>query len=293
MQKYQSVVQYNTGVAVAGASVTVKNYPSGTAATIYSDDGITPTANPLTTDSTGRFSFYAADGHYSLEITGVSLTPYTVSDILLEDPTEPSNIWVQHLIMPGDQHVIYSGQLGAYGWNDNVKELYAVGPNQPSLANSFGPYYHYEFSADTMNEVFANFHIIHDQALATAIYPHFHIMTNSTATGVVRIGFEYSWARRSDDTGAVAFSTPVTVYKNFTIPANTNGYHHVVQVDDANVIPANTNYNIDTLFIMRFFRDAANPADTFPDTIFGLTVDLHYQSARFNTPNRDPNFFNA
>jgi hypothetical protein len=116
-------------------------------------------------------------------------------------------------------------------------------------------------------------------------------MTNSTATGVVRIGFEYSWARRSDETGATVFSTPATVYKNFTIPSNTNGYHHVVQVDAPNVIPGTAGISVDSLICMRIFRDAADVADTFPDTIFGLTVDLHYQVARIFTPNRDPDFF--
>lgn len=290
MQKYQSVVQYNTGVAVAGASVTVKNYPSGTVATIYSDNGTTPTANPITTDSTGRFGFYAADGRYSMEITGVSLNPYTVTDVLLEDQTEPSDIWVKNIITPvGDTHYTYSGAIGTFGWNDNVKELYAVGPNQPSLNNSFGPYYHYEFSATDMNNVFANFHIVHDFALNTAISPHFHIMTNSTASGTVRIGFEWSTARRFDDTGNTVFTTPQTCYAELPISANSNGKHFVAQSADG--IPALTDINVDSLIIVRIFRDAAHPNDTFPDTIFGLTVDLHYQVARLFTPNRDPNFF--
>jgi hypothetical protein len=292
MQKYQSVVQYNTGVAVAGASVTVKNYPAGTVATIYSDNGITTTTNPITTDSTGRFSFYAADGRYSLEITGTSLTPYTVTDILLEDVTEPSTVWVQNIVMPGSGdaiHYTYSGSVGTYGWNDNVKELYATGPNQPSLNNSFGPYYHYEFSADTMNNVFANFHIVHDFALGTAISPHFHLMTNSNASGTVRIGFEWSTARRADDTGTTVFTTPATCYAELPIAANSAGKHFVAQSNDG--IPALTDINVDSLIIVRIFRDAAHINDTFPDTIFGLTVDLHYQVARLYTPNRDPDFF--
>lgn len=292
MQKYQSVVQYNSGVAVAGANVTVKNYPSGTTATIYSDNGVTPAGNPLTTDSAGRFSFYAADGHYSLEITGVSLTPYTVSDVLLEDVSEPSDVWVQNIILPGAGdalHYMYSGAPGIFGWNDNVKELYATGPNQPALNVSFGPFYHYEFSASTMNEVFANFHIIHDFALGTAISPHFHMMTNSVNAGTVRIGFEWSTARRWDDTGTTVFTPTQTCYVDCVIPSNSNGKHIVAQAADG--IPGTTDINVDSMLIMRIFRDAAHPNDTFPDPIFGLTVDLHYQQARLFTPNRDPDFF--
>jgi len=90
MQKYQNNVLLSPGgIAVPNASVLVLNYPDGTTATIYSDNGVTPAANPLTTDANGAFGFYAADGHYSLQITGnvggIAITPVTVPDVLLVD----------------------------------------------------------------------------------------------------------------------------------------------------------------------------------------------------------------
>ncbi|CAJ0899750.1 hypothetical protein R6138_04369 [Ralstonia thomasii] len=87
MQKYQNNVQSSTGQALAGVSVRVQNYPAGTDATIYSDNGITQAANPLTTDSNGAFSFYAANGHYSLQVSGKGIAGQTVSDVLLMDLT--------------------------------------------------------------------------------------------------------------------------------------------------------------------------------------------------------------
>ena len=63
MQKYASNVQQTNGDALTGASVTVYTDSAHTTkATIYSDNGITQTTNPLTTDAEGEFSFYAADG---------------------------------------------------------------------------------------------------------------------------------------------------------------------------------------------------------------------------------------
>lgn len=85
MQKYQNNVSNGRGVPVASATVTVLKYPSGAAATIYSDDGVTQVSNTLFTDANGGFSFYAPDGRYTLQIGGTGITPQTVSDILLSD----------------------------------------------------------------------------------------------------------------------------------------------------------------------------------------------------------------
>lgn len=103
MQKYQNNLLTNKGQVLVGVSVLVTNYPSGTTATIYSDNGITVAANPLTSDSNGSFAFYAADGHYSLQITGTGIVSTTISDILLVDvlpgdlptslPSKPGKLW--------------------------------------------------------------------------------------------------------------------------------------------------------------------------------------------------------
>ncbi|MBB5509566.1 carboxypeptidase-like regulatory domain-containing protein [Paraburkholderia atlantica] len=85
MQKFINSIAAGSGSPVAGASVQVNVYPGGTPATIYSDNGVTVTANPLTTDSNGAFSFYAADGHYQLVISGANIQTQTINDILLVD----------------------------------------------------------------------------------------------------------------------------------------------------------------------------------------------------------------
>jgi len=50
-----------------GVNVTIKNYPSNSAATVYSDDGVTVATQPLVTDAAGKFEFYAADGRYNID----------------------------------------------------------------------------------------------------------------------------------------------------------------------------------------------------------------------------------
>lgn len=91
MQKrIEFVIDKETGAAVSGASVQVNQYPGGGAATIYSDDGVTQKANPIVTDSNGRYEYYAANGHYSEIITTTAGAQPAINDIRLNGPYEIS-----------------------------------------------------------------------------------------------------------------------------------------------------------------------------------------------------------
>lgn len=92
MQRYngQLINQFpNTvfGNAAAGVSVTVKVKSTGVLATLYSDNSTaSPTlTNPLTTDSVGAYSFYAADGVYTLDFSFSGLPQQVVQ---LQDVAE-------------------------------------------------------------------------------------------------------------------------------------------------------------------------------------------------------------
>lgn len=84
MKKYFDSVLNGRGEPILGASVAV--YSGASLALLYSDDGITSTSNPTSTDANGLFSFYAANGTYSIVISydGQSVT---LSDIELFDET--------------------------------------------------------------------------------------------------------------------------------------------------------------------------------------------------------------
>lgn len=69
------------GVPVQGASITV-NTAAGVPATLYSDNGITQTANPLTSDAQGVFGFYAVGGSYSMIISGIGFAQLTIPLVL-------------------------------------------------------------------------------------------------------------------------------------------------------------------------------------------------------------------
>src|SRR5688572_2652419 len=70
MQKRIHSAQDSTGRAIPTASVRVTIAGTSTLATLYSDNGVTALANPLTTSATdGTYSYYAANGRYTEVVT--------------------------------------------------------------------------------------------------------------------------------------------------------------------------------------------------------------------------------
>jgi hypothetical protein len=67
-------------------------YIAGTlgAATLFSDNGVTPLANPFLSSTTGRIDFYAANGRYDVVVSKVGFLSVTISDIELDDLMAPS-----------------------------------------------------------------------------------------------------------------------------------------------------------------------------------------------------------
>jgi hypothetical protein len=177
------------------------------------------------------------------------------------------------------------------GWADIVSELYLRnGPSSPSVAQYKSGIYLYEFTSANTLEVFSNFHIPHTWKAGTMLYPHIHFTTVSNETGVVRWGFEYTSARRHDSSGFTTFGNTQTLTVDFTIPSNSADKHFVCEVPELGGIDG-TNLEVDGMVLMRIYREAAHVNDTFPDSVFGITADLHIEVDRVATPNRAPNFY--
>lgn len=80
MRNYIDSVANASGIPVSGASVTIYYTGTTTKPTIYSDDGVTPITNPVTTNSLGRYGFYVDDGRYDLVISGTGISTITLAD---------------------------------------------------------------------------------------------------------------------------------------------------------------------------------------------------------------------
>ncbi len=177
----------------------------------------------------------------------------------------------------------------AIGWRDNVVQLATQpeNPDSPSL-NVFRDGIHaYNFFAGQLSEGFAAFHIDHDYALDTKLYPHIHWAIQTDAVGVVRWGVEYTVARGH---GQEPFPESTTVYVE-QASDGTPFKHYVAEVSDEDAIDG-AFYNIepDTLILARFFRDGTHPNDTLEADAFVFVIDLHYQANRLATPFKRPNF---
>lgn len=73
MQQYADVVTDLAGNALSGAFVSILNL-DGSLALLFADDGVSPLANPLSTDANGTFVFRAADGRYKRAVTYLGVT---------------------------------------------------------------------------------------------------------------------------------------------------------------------------------------------------------------------------
>jgi len=176
------------------------------------------------------------------------------------------------------------------GWADIVAELYTRGGNASPVTSQFkGGIYLYEFTPSDVLEVFSNFHIPHAWRTGTMLYPHFHFSCKTNDSGVVRLGFEYTGARRHDDSGTVVFPDTQTIYVEFEITANSAFAHFVAEAPENQGIPG-TLLNVDAMVMTRIFRDATHVNDTFPESIYGITADLHIEVDKASTPFRAPDF---
>lgn len=175
------------------------------------------------------------------------------------------------------------------GWNDLVTEVTIRSGSAPVIAQFRDGIYLYSFDAGTPQECFAAFHFRHDYIAGTMVYPHVHWTTNTTNTGTVRWGVEYTLARRHDSTGLRAFGATNTIYIEHNIATPSQYTHFVNESPDSFGIPG-TDLEEDSILLCRFFRDASDGNDTFPDAVFLITVDVHYQCNTLCTPSRFPPF---
>lgn len=174
---------------------------------------------------------------------------------------------------------------GAAGWDDMIGSLAAgntTNTNDPTWAAFVGGVYAWRFSATALNEIWISFHINHEYAPGTVIYPHIHWASSGTNTGTVRWGIEYTVAQGYDrDT----FPAPTTIYLE-QAATGTAHRHMIVEASLAQAIPT-THLETDAIILMRVFRDGAHANDTCTDPVFGLYCDLHFQKQAFSTPNKN------
>jgi hypothetical protein len=139
MQRYWNyVVNPSNNQPIPNASITVYIAGTVTKATIYSDDGITVTPNPVTGDTYGRFFFFAANAIYDLLVEATNFTPYTIASQVLFDPFTPNAA-----DSPMNVESINAIELGLDSQGDGNFATLQVGsgsilPSSSQIVNRFG-----------------------------------------------------------------------------------------------------------------------------------------------------------
>lgn len=138
MQNYQNNYQDQQGNAIPGAVVVVRNYPSNTLATIYSDNGITPLPNPTTTDSLGMFNFFAANGTYSVTCTKAGFATQTFNAIQLFDASSSTSFTSLAITGTTQSTSTTTGALTVAGGVGIAKDVFVGGTVHGGVAATSG-----------------------------------------------------------------------------------------------------------------------------------------------------------
>lgn len=189
-------------------------------------------------------------------------------------------------------HLLILGTVFETGWKDllcpfMIKGSGSQDPTYGALWDGFKGYLWHE---STVNEAMCDFHIGHDIAQGTKVYPHVHWTPMTVAAGTVRWGFEFSVAKGHNQGEASRFPTSTTVYVEHTFGVNSSRLHFITETPDALAIPS-TNIEPDSFVKLRVFRDASHVNDTYGGKIHAWQADLHYQAERSTTKNKAPNFY--
>ena len=248
---------------------------------MFTGDGVTPGGNPIgsgssvTVAATAPADPEAGDEWWDSE-TGEKFVYYEDVD---------SGQWVQSNSQVAAA-VKVSGQ--AQGWNDMLAPLTASpvpSNNAPSLTNlTIGTITRREYAFSINDYLYVQpFHVNHDAAPGGKAYLHVHWTTNGTNTASV--AWRLDIARALGHQQAAFTQVPsVTVTQAASGTAN---YHMVAEVADADAL---TLIEPDELILVTITRVSNGGTDN-TDTVYGLMVDLHYESDRDTTPNKAPNFF--
>lgn len=174
-----------------------------------------------------------------------------------------------------------------YGWRDIISSVSTarVPPASAPVADNFGPSglrMEYRFAVN--DYIFVGpFHINHDVKPSSPAYLHVHWSTNGTNTNTVKWQLDVMRAKGHDQE---VFGAPVS-YTVTGTPAGVAWKHMISEVSDGDAL---TVTEPDELILVTLKRVTNGGTDN-TDQVFGLHVDIHYQTDREFTGFKAPDFY--
>jgi hypothetical protein len=182
--------------------------------------------------------------------------------------------------------LIGEGQPGSPGWRDMIGTLTvrrATGAGVPTFDQiGVTPFYAYTFAVN--DTILVTYHPDHDYAVGTPIYFHAHWMKNGTNVQPVKWEFTIAYAK-GYGREAFPFSAP-TVTSVTQTPAATAFTHEIAEI----ATPVDLDWEVDGL-IMVSIKRVTNGGTDNTDTVSLLTADLHYQTDRTMTKEKNYPFY--
>lgn len=162
--------------------------------------------------------------------------------------------------------------------------------NAPELVPFIGGINAWAYSATSLSEAYVTNDLPFDWCPGTDLVYGIHWSPgNSTATGTIRFGLEFTYAWSYAQGASSVFPSTTTIYIEPTVTVGTPYMHYINFNSPADDFPGSLAQQ-NMRFLLRIFRDGGHPNDTFPADVFVIGTDLFYQTDRLGTPNKSPPF---
>ena len=239
--------------------------------------GLDNFTNPSATDNLGSSTVPHATQHSNLNDAVEALE----AKVGVDNSAEPTSIEYR-------LSTIEDLGIGQTGWKDLVSlvsnsPLGAVAPTLTNFGVAHTPQ-RQEYAFAVNDYVYMGpYHINHDIKVGGLAYIHMHWSTSGTSTAVVKWEFSIYRAKGHNQE---AFGSPVV--KTVQQAASGTAWKHMItEVGDADAL---TLTEPDELILITLRRVTNGGVDN-ADNVFGLMLDLHYQSNRDSSPNKVPPFY--
>ena len=171
-----------------------------------------------------------------------------------------------------------------YGWRDLRSAITAadIPASSAPTPTAFGPTGSLKRYAFAVNDyVGLDFHVDHDYWPGSTAYIHVHWTTNGTSTNTVKWQLTYTIAKGHNQAN---FGTDTVI--TLEEAAAGTAWRHMVTEDATgfSLIEPDTLLHVD-------LKRITNGGTENTDAVFGLFVDIHYQTMQYATPYRTPNFY--